>query len=326
MSEIKFGLTLPQGWRHDLADKPPIQQFEYSKNMALAADKLRFDSVYAYDHFIPHYNYEKHKTFFECFTLISAIASITKNVKIGQIVTCNSYRNPGLLAKMVATLDAITNGRAELGIGAGWYEEEYLAYGYDFPANKIRIEQLDESISIIKQMWKRKYATCLGKHYSVRKAVCNPKPIQKPHPVIMVGGSGEKYLLKVVAKHADRYNLYFGTPEEMTRKINIIKQYCTAVGRKSSQIEYSVVLPCLIREDQKTVQKELQKRKKKGQTTEQFRQALAGGYAIGTPDEIVAGIRKYIETDVTHFVLHFMGLDESILKLFRSKVAKNLQA
>ena len=152
---------------------------------------------------------------------------------------------------MIATLDAITNGRAELGIGAGWYEDEYVAYGYDFPANRIRIEQLDESISIIKQMWKRKYATYLGNHYSIRNAVCNPKPMQKPHPPIMVGGSGEKYLLKVVAKHADLYNLYFGTPEEMTRKINIVKEYCNDVGRKFSEIEYSVVLPCLIREDQK---------------------------------------------------------------------------
>jgi F420-dependent oxidoreductase-like protein len=324
MSEIKFGLTLLQGWRHDLVDKPPIQQFEYSKIIALAADKLRFDSVYAYDHFIPHYNYEKHKTFFECFTLISAIASITKNVKIGQIVTCNSYRNPGLLAKMVATLDAITNGRAELGIGAGWYEEEYVAYGYDFPANRIRIEQLDESISIIKQMWKRKYATFIGKHYSIRKAVCNPKPIQKPHPPIMVGGSGEKYLLKVAAKQADRYNLYFGTPEEMKRKIDIIKEYCVAAGRKFNEIEYSVVLPCVIRKDQKAVQKDLQKRKKKGKTIEQFKLALAGGYAIGTPEEIVAGLRKYIEIGVTHYVLHFMALDESILKLFRSKVVNKL--
>jgi F420-dependent oxidoreductase-like protein len=324
MSEIKFGLTLPQGWRHDLVDKPPIRQFEYSKNIALAADKLRFDSVYAYDHFIPHYNYEKHKTFFECFILISAIASITKNVKIGQIVTCNSYRNPGLLAKMVATLDAITNGRAELGIGAGWYEEEYVAYGYDFPANRMRIERLDESISIIKQMWKRKYATFIGKHYSIRKAVCNPKPIQKPHPPIMVGGSGEKYLLKVAAKQADRYNLYFGTPEEMKRKIDIIKGYCADLGRNFNEIEYSVVLPCVIRKDQKLVQRDLQKRKRKGKTIEQFKLALAGGYAIGTPDEIVAGIRKYIEIGVTHFVLHFMGLDESILKLFRSKVVNKL--
>ena len=208
---------------------------------------------------------------------------------------------------MVATLDAITNGRAELGIGAGWYEEEYVAYGYDFPANKIRIEQLDESISIIKQMWRRKYATYLGKHYSVRKAVCNPKPIQKPHPPIMVGGSGEKYLLKVVAKHADRYNLYFGTPEEMTRKINIVKEYCTDVGRKFSEIEYSVVLPCLVREDQKTVEKDLQKRKKKGTTMKQFRQALAGGYAIGTPDEIVAGHKKIHRNRRNSFCFAFYG-------------------
>jgi F420-dependent oxidoreductase-like protein len=324
MSELKFGLTLPQGWRHDLVHKPPFQQFEYSKNIALAADKLRFDSVYAYDHFIPHYNYEKHKTFFECFTLISAIASATKNVKIGQIVTCNSYRNPGLLAKMVATLDAITNGRAELGIGAGWYEEEYVAYGYDFPADKTRIEQLDESLSIIKQMWEKKYTTFLGKHYEVRNAVCNPKPVQKPHPPIMVGGSGEKYLLKVAAKHADRYNLYFGTPDEMKRKIQIIKEHCAIVGRKFSEIEYSVVLPCLIREEQKAVQKELIKRKKKGMTVAQFKQALADGNAIGTPDEIVTGLTKYVEIGVTHYVFHFMGLNEPFLKLFRSKVATKL--
>jgi F420-dependent oxidoreductase-like protein len=324
MSDLKFGLTLPQGWRHDLVDKPPIKQFEYSKNIAMAADKLRYDSVYAYDHFIPHYAYEKHKTFFECFTLISAIASVTKNVKIGQVVTCNSYRNPGLIAKMVATLDAITNGRAELGIGAGWYEEEYVAYGYDFPTNKIRIEQLDESISIIKQMWEKKYATFLGKHYSIKKAVSNPKPVQKPHPLIMVGGSGEKCLLKVVAKHADRYNLYFGTPAEMTRKIAVIKEHCAAVGRKFSEIEYSVVLPCLVRVDQKTVQKDLIKRKKKGMKTEQYKQALAGGNAIGTPDEIVRGLRKYAEIGVTHFVLHFMGLNELYLKLFKSKVVTKL--
>jgi F420-dependent oxidoreductase-like protein len=324
MSKLKFGLTLPQGWRHDLVDKPPFQQFEYSKTIAMAADKLRFDSVYAYDHFIPHYNYEKHKTFFECFTLISSIASVTKNVKIGQIVTCNSYRNPGLLAKMVATLDAITNGRAELGIGAGWYEEEYVAYGYDFPADKIRIEQLDESLSIIKQMWEKKYATFLGKHYKVIRAVCNPKPIQKPHPPIMVGGAGERYLLKVAAKHADRYNLYFGTPEEMKRKIETIKEHCATVGRKFSEIEYSVVLPCLIREDQKALQKELIKRKKKDMTVEQFKQALAGGNAIGTSDDIVKGLGEYIETGVTHFVLHFMGLDESALKLFKRYVMNKL--
>ena len=111
-------------------------------------------------------------------------------MKVGQIVTCNSYRNPALLAKMVATLDVITNGRAELGIGAGWFEEEYIAYGYQFSSDVVRIIQLEESIRIIKKLWTKKITNFQGKHYSVNDAVSYPKPIQKPHPTIMVGGSG----------------------------------------------------------------------------------------------------------------------------------------
>ena len=110
---------------------------------------------------------------------------------------------------MLSTLDIISNARVELGIGAGWYEQEYVAYGYQFTANVSRIKQLDESLSIIKAMWKDKCASFEGKYYRIKEAICNPKPIQKPHPIIMVGGSGERYLLKVVAKHADRYNLFF---------------------------------------------------------------------------------------------------------------------
>ena len=157
---------------------------------------------------------------------MSATATLTKKIKIGQIVTCNSYRNPALLAKMLSTLDVISNGRIELGIGAGWYEKEYLAYGYDFLYHRERIKQLDESISIIKEMWTKRHASFEGRHYKVKDAICNPKPIQKPHPAIMVGGSGEKYLLKVVAKHANRYNLFFGTTNDMKRKIKILMEHC----------------------------------------------------------------------------------------------------
>jgi alkanesulfonate monooxygenase SsuD/methylene tetrahydromethanopterin reductase-like flavin-dependent oxidoreductase (luciferase family) len=132
---------------------------------------------------------------------------------------------------MLSTLDIISNGRVELGIGAGWYEQEYTAYGYDFPSNVSRIKQLDESISIIKAMWKEERTSFEGKYYNIKEAICNPKPIQKPHLIIMIGGSGEKYLLKVVAKHADRYNLFFGTPNEMKTKISLLKEYCNSVRR-----------------------------------------------------------------------------------------------
>jgi len=122
----------------------------------LTADTIGFDSIYAYDHFIPFYSDDRNKNIFECFTLLSSLAAITERIKIGQIVTCNSYRNPSLMAKVLSTLDIISNGRVELGIGAGWYEQEYTAYGFDFPSNVSRIKQLDESLSIIKAMWKEK--------------------------------------------------------------------------------------------------------------------------------------------------------------------------
>ncbi|HZA61454.1 MAG TPA: LLM class flavin-dependent oxidoreductase, partial [Nitrososphaeraceae archaeon] len=200
--KLQFGLTIPQGWRSgDLPlekENNPAKQYEFSKSIAITANNLGFDSLYAYDHFIPHYKDEVEKNIFECFTLLSAIAAITDKIKIGQIVACNSYRNPALLAKMLSTLDVISNGRAELGIGAGWYEQEYLAYGYDFPSNIIRIKQLDESLNIIKAMWTKKRSSFEGNYFKVKDVICNPKPIQNPYPTIMVGGEGEKYMLKVV--------------------------------------------------------------------------------------------------------------------------------
>jgi len=240
-NNLQFGLTIPQGWRGgDLPleeENNPAKQYEFSKSVAIAADNLGFHSIYAYDLLIPHYNDDVGKNIFECFTLLSSTAVITNKIKIGQIVACNSYRSPSLLAKMLSTLDIISDGRIELGIGAGWYEQEYIAYGYDFRSNISRIKQLDESLSIIKAMWTAKKASFEGKYYTIKEAICNPKPIQKPHPTIMIGGSGEKYLLKVVARHADRYNLFFGSPDQMKRKISILKEYCNSIGRDDTNIQ-----------------------------------------------------------------------------------------
>jgi F420-dependent oxidoreductase-like protein len=327
---IKFGLAIPQGWRGGdfplEEENDPVSQYEFSKSIATRADNLNFNSIYAYDHLIPHYKDDIQKNIFECFTLLSATAAITEKIKIGQIVGCNSYRNPSLLAKMLSTLDIISNGRVELGIGAGWYEQEYLAYGYDFPSNITRIMQLDESISIIKAMWtdnNNKHVSFQGKYYRVKDAICNPKPIQKPYPPIMVGGSGERYLLKVVAKHADRYNLFFGSPDEMKRKISLLKEYCNSIGRDyKKDIQYSVVLPCIIRESEDEVSKVLAQNKRNDKTIEQYTQYLVNGITIGTPEKVMEGISKYVNIGVRHFVLHFIGLDDATLRLFDSKVIR----
>ncbi len=330
--KIQFGLTIPQGWR--AGDLPPenevnpSKQYEYSRSIAQIADSLSFDSIYTYDHLVPHYSDNTDKNILECLIMLSALAAITKRVKIGQIVLCNSYRNPSLLAKMLSTLDIISNGRLELGIGAGWYEQEYTAYGYHYPPNMARIKQLDESLSIIKSMWTEQQTSFEGQFYSVKSAKCNPKPIQKPHPTVMIGGSGEKYLLKVVAKHADRYNLFFGSPKEMERKIKILKEYRQkGFGQekyKDKEIQYSVVLPCLIRESDEEVKQILYQFKRKDKTMEEYTKYLANGITIGTPDKILKGINEYMQIGVTHFVMHFIGLSQASLKLFNSKIIKKV--
>jgi len=320
LSKIKFGIVIPQGWRNDLPLLSAEEQFKYSKDIVTAAERNGFDSAYAYDHFIPHYRYPTKGNFFECFTLLSAVSSFTKKLKLGQIVTCNSYRNPALLAKMLSTLDVITKGRIELGIGAGWYEEEYNAYGYPYFSDIDRILQMEESIQIIKKLWTKEMTNFRGKYYSINNAICFPKPIQKPHPTIMVGGSGEKYLLKVAAKHADRYNLYFGTPQEMERKINILKDYNT----QNREIEHSIVLPCLIVDNDEEIEKIVKKMKKGNMTIDQFKKSVAGGLTVGTIDDIINGISQYVNIGVSHFIFHFLHLDERVLKKF-SRIVKVAQ-
>jgi alkanesulfonate monooxygenase SsuD/methylene tetrahydromethanopterin reductase-like flavin-dependent oxidoreductase (luciferase family) len=319
LSQIRFGIVIPQGWRNDLPQVSSTQQFKYSKGIVIEAERVGFDSVYAYDHFIPHYKYPSTGNFFECFTLLSAISTFTKKLKIGQIVTCNSYRNPALLAKMVATLDVITNGRTELGIGAKWYEEEYSAYGYQYFSDITRILQLEESIQIIKKLWTQKVADFHGKYYSTKDAVCLPKPIQKSHPIVMVGGSGEKYLLKVAAKYADRYNLYYGTPEEMKRKISILKEY----NAQKRKIEYSIVLPCLVTNKYEEVEKTIKKISRVDMTVDQFKKSVAGGLTVGTIDDIINGVSQYVNIGVSHFIFHFLHLDQNILKKFSRVIKKS---
>ena len=221
MRPVTIGLTLPQGWLDEFPSKKPHEQFLFSRSVALKAEKLGYDAGYVYDHFVPYYGNNSSGPFLEAYTLLSAIASVTSKLRIGQVVTCNSYRHPSLLAKMTSTLDAISNGRLEFGIGAGWFEKEYLSYGYRFDSAMSRVEQLDESLKIIKKMWSNEKSSFKGKHYSLNNAICNPKPVQKPHPPIMVGGGGNK-MMEVVARHATRYNPPCGSPEILVQKITLL--------------------------------------------------------------------------------------------------------
>jgi F420-dependent oxidoreductase-like protein len=325
LSNYRFGLVLPQGWRWlDDHGATAFEQYEFSKKIAQLADSLEFDSIYAYDHLWGGANLKSNrdKNFFECFTILSAIIETTKRIRIGQIVTCNSYRSPALVAKMLSTMDVISNGRVELGIGAGWYKEEYDAYGYDYPPPFIRIKQLEEALRIIKLMWTQDTATFQGEHYSIREAVCNPKPIQKPHPPIMVGGTGETHLLRTVAKHADRYNHPFAPVLDVRRRLSILKEHCRVLGRNHQEIERSIVIRCLIREDEDEIHKVVMEAKTEDESKEVFNERICA--IVGTPEQVISRLYEYADEGITHFIMHFIGLNESSLKLFDSKVVKKL--
>jgi len=337
LSKIRFGVALPQGWSYDLsgtASTADLQQrvknqqasmeYEFSKNISKAVDQSSgFDSIYTYDHFLPYYAPNNTNDFFECFTLLSAVAATTSKVKLGQVVACNSYRNPALLAKMVSTLDIISNGRVELGIGAGWHVEEYEQYGYDFPSAVARIAQLDEAVSILKEMWVKPKASFKGKFYSIQDAICNPKPIQNPYPTIMIGGSGEKYLLKVVVRHADRFNHPCGSAGLIKRKISKLKEHCATIARNHKEIECSILISCLIGEGEKEIKEIIDRRKEQIHGMQQVREAKNVAL-VGNPDEIISGLTKYLDIGVTHFILDFVDLNANIIKPFSSRVVKNI--
>ena len=321
MRPVRVGLTLPQGWLDEFPSSNPNEQFLFSKEIAQKAEKLGYHAGYVYDHFIPYYGNNPNGPFFEAYLLLSAIASVTSKLRIGQVVTCNSFRHPSLLAKMTSTLDAISNGRLEFGIGAGWFEEEYTSYGYPFDNAAARIEQLDESLTIIKKMWKSDRSTFQGKHYSIKNAICNPKPMQIPHPPVMVGGAGSK-LMEVVARHATRYNHPFGTPEILQEKISLLRAKCELAKRKHDEIENSVLLRVLVGKDNDDVKDVISALKRKNESIADFVLRSKDSIALGTPDEVADYLRQYRKVGISYFIVNFLGLSRSadMLATFSRKV------
>jgi F420-dependent oxidoreductase-like protein len=212
---MRFGLFIPQGWRHDLVDIEPADQWRVMRELAQAADAGPWESIWVYDHFhtVP---VPTEEATHEAWTLVSAFAATTSRVRIGQMCTCMSYRNPAYLAKVAATADIISGGRIEMGIGGGWYEKEWRAYGYGFPSIGERLGRLREGVEIMKQAWTTGSATLAGEHYQVEGAIVRPLPLQEGGIPIWIAGGGEKVTLKIAAQYAD-YTNFAGDPEGFAR-------------------------------------------------------------------------------------------------------------
>jgi F420-dependent oxidoreductase-like protein len=300
VDKVRFGLFVPQGWILDLVDiGDPVEQFETMSRVALAAERLGFDSIWLFDHFHT-YHRPVLETTFEAWTSTAALARDTSRIRIGQMVTCNAYRNPALLAKMASTVDVLSHGRLEFGIGAGWYQHEYEAYGFEFPAIPERLAMLGEALQVIRAMWSEPYASFEGRFYRVSGAINEPKGVQQPHPPIWVGGAGERVTLRLAARYGDATN-FGGHLDDMAwyhHKFDVIREHCEAAGRdadeliRSSNVETTLLGPG---DDPDA----LTRRYRRDQGPDAYRtHAIVGG-----PQEIIDTYGRLIDAGVNYIII-----------------------
>jgi F420-dependent oxidoreductase-like protein len=235
---MKIGVLVPQGWTGEYDGWEPRRAWERSVAVARQADDLGFESIWLFDHFhtVPR---PKDEITFESFTSLSALAMATTRVRIGHLVICTGYRNPALTAKMISTMDVISNGRMELGIGAGWKRDEWLAYGYGFPDTKERLAILREHLEVIRAMLGPGHATFEGERARVRDAINVPKALQRPRVPIMVGGNGPNVTWRLAARYADELNLDGLSPTEVVEALPVIRARCEEIGRDPASLAVS---------------------------------------------------------------------------------------
>jgi F420-dependent oxidoreductase-like protein len=239
---MKIGAIVPQGWVGEYDGWDPLDAWRRTTEVARQADRLGFESIWLFDHFhtVPRPTDE---ITFESFTSLAALAAMTERVRLGHIVICTAFRNPALTAKMISTMDSISGGRMELGIGAGWKQDEWLAYGYGFPETKERLARLGDDLGVITAMLagdRHQHATYEGTYSSVDGARNVPKPIQQPRVPIMVGGNGPNVTWRLAARHADELNIDGMSPAEVAEALPVIAGRCEEIGRDPKSLAVSV--------------------------------------------------------------------------------------
>ncbi len=326
---MKFGIFIPQGWRFDLVGIDPARQWGVMHDLAQSAEAGPWESLWVYDHFhttpVP-----SEEATHEAWTLMAAFAASTKRIRLGQMCTCVAYRNPAYLAKVAATVDLISGGRLEMGIGAGWYEHEFRAYGYGFPDAPARLRALREGVEIMHQAWTTGKASLDGEFWQVDGAIVEPRPLQEGGIPFWVAGGGEKVTLKVAAQYA-RYTNFNGGAEEFARKSEILRGHCEKLGTDFASITRSSNFNTIIAETSAEVERkvdELEARlatsigdAKAAEIAGQYRGASKEGLA-GTPDEIIEVLRERQELGLGYSIHYFAdsAFDRTGVELFEKTV------
>jgi F420-dependent oxidoreductase-like protein len=315
---IRFGLQFSQAGK----------SFDEIKQLFRISEEAGYDSAWLIDHFYPTVPSEEsfREDMLECFTTLAALTRETTSIRLGPLVACNSYRYPSLLAKMIASIDVISGGRAELGLGAGWYKEEYLSYGIPFPKFSIRVEQMGEALQIIKEMLTKDKVNFSGKYYRVVDAYNYPRPVQKPHPPILVGGRNED-VLKLAAKYADYINILQVSPKEFKEKVEIIDDYLETLERKN-EVRYAWTGPFYIAKDEEEAKKALKRRIKsskypataKMSFEEYFQRAVSGSL-----DDCLTKLQEFKDAGASYFIPSFRQ-NGGLLKILYDEVVKPLKS
>jgi F420-dependent oxidoreductase-like protein len=279
-------------------------------------DTLGFDSAWVFDHFIPIFS-DPTGPCLEGWTALAALAMATKNVRLGVMVTGNTYRHPAVLAKMATTVDVISGGRLILGLGTGWFELEHKAYDIPFPKIADRLAMLDEALEVIKRLWTEEKANFTGKYYQLNDSLFNPKPVQKPHPPILVGAGGERVALGIVARHANMWNT-FGSPEVFRHKIAVLTEHCHKVGRDPGSIEKSVLIQMTLTNDPEKERQALAAYAATWKTTlEEARKWIL----VGSPEKVRKQVEDFIAVGVTHLIISVSSpYDREALQRFAQEV------
>lgn len=315
---------MPQGWRLDLAGIDRSEHWEAMTRVARRIEQSGFESLWVYDHFhtVPEPTQE---VTYEAWTLMASLAAVTETVRLGQMCTCNTYRPPSYLAKVAASIDVISGGRLEMGIGAGWYEHEHDGYGYPFLEPAQRIGMLREGVEIMKAMWTEDVVDYDGKHYQLKGAICRPKPIQSPHIPFWVAGGGEQLTLRVAAKYAQYTN--FGIkPDLFAHKSEVLEGHCRDVGRDFDEITRSANFNIVCAETEAEVEDKI------AQVATRIREHVSEGraaeqaklyrYASGTPEQIITYFKEWESLGLAYAIVYFPdpAYDLSSLDLFTSEV------
>ncbi len=325
---MRFGLFIPQGWRLDLVDIPTANQWEVMRDLATYVDDGGvWDSLWVYDHFhtVPM---PTNEATHEAWSLMAAYAATTSRIKLGQMCTAMSYRNPAYLAKVAATADIISGGRVQMGIGGGWYEHEWRAYGYGFPSAGVRLARLDEGVQIMRDAWRDGTVTLNGKHYQVDGAIVAPKPLQQEGIPLWIAGGGEKVTLRIAAKYA-QYTNFTSEPDGFAHKSEVLADHCRDVGTDFGAIVRSANINAVVGTSESDVKDRLARVRSRisGLTGDAAADAMLNSMSTpqagsGTPEQLVESIQKLRDLGCEYVICYFpeAAYDRSGIELFEREV------